>query len=168
MEKLNEANYLSTFNFTVAGYQGRLLKVQCEKAADLLPISMPHTKERMDILANASSHGKRFFETGGTHVTADDFFCAAEVPVWDANIKVMGVRKTECAWLEKVSKEGKAVLELGKPISALLKSELTKMLECYTGDTDEQQGLKSEKDTKWREIAMNRNAIPLLYEQWTP
>ena len=29
MEKLNDANDLSKFNFTVAGYQGRLLKFQC-------------------------------------------------------------------------------------------------------------------------------------------
>ena len=44
IEKLNEANDMSTFNLNVAGYQGRLFKVQCEKAADLLPITVPHTK----------------------------------------------------------------------------------------------------------------------------
>ena len=121
MEKLNEANYLSKFNLNVDGYQGRLLKVQCEKAADLLYITVPHTKERIELLAKASSHGQKFFATGSTHVTADDLFCAAKVTIWDAKIKVTEVRKTECACLEKLSKEGKAVLELGKPIYALLK-----------------------------------------------
>ena len=57
MEKLNEANYLSKFNLNVDGYQGRLLKVQCEKAADLLYITVPHTKEMIELLAKASSHG---------------------------------------------------------------------------------------------------------------
>ena len=103
----------------MAGYQGRLLKVLREKAAYLLPITVTHTKERIELLAKASSHGHIFFATGGTYVTTDDLFCDAEVLVWDANIKVMEVRKTECDWLEKVAEEGKAVLELGKPISAL-------------------------------------------------
>ena len=114
---------------------------------------MPHTRERIELLAKASRHGQKFFATGGTHVTADNFFCAAEASAWDAKTKVMEVRKTECAWLEKVAKEGKAVLELGKPISALLKSELTKLLEWYTGETYKQQGSKSEKETRWRAIA---------------
>ena len=77
------------------------------------------------------------------------------------------VRNTEYARLEKVAEEGKAVLELGKPISAPLKSESTMLLERHTGETDKKQGLKSEKETKWRAIAMNRDAIPLLYNQWT-
>ena len=76
MEKLNEANDLSKFNFTVAGYQVRLLKVQCEKAADLLPITVPNKKERIELPSKASSHGQKYFATGGTHVTADDLFCA--------------------------------------------------------------------------------------------
>ena len=38
--------------------------------------------------------------------------------LWEAT----EVRKTECDRLEKVAKEGKAVLELGKPIYDLLKS----------------------------------------------
>ena len=42
------------------------------------------------------------------------------------------VIKTECDRLKKVAKEGKAVLELGKPISALLRSELTELIEWYT------------------------------------
>ena len=122
MEKLNEANYLSKFNLNVDGYQGRLLKVQCEKAADLLYITVPHTKERMELLAKASSYGQKFFATGGTHVTVDDFFCASEFPIWEANIKVMDIRSTEFAQLEKVSEDGKALLELGKPISVFFKS----------------------------------------------
>ena len=72
------------------------MKVQCKKAADLLPITVPHTKERMELLVKASSYGQKFFATGGTHVTADNFFCAAEASVWDAKTKVMEVRKTEC------------------------------------------------------------------------
>ena len=45
MGKLNEGNDLSTFNLTVAGYQGILLKVQCGNAADLLYITVPRTKK---------------------------------------------------------------------------------------------------------------------------
>ena len=80
----------------------------------------------------------------------------------------MEVRNTECARLEKLAEEDKAVLELGKPFSALLRLELTKMLEWFTVETDKQQILKSERKTQWRGIVINRDAIPLLYEQWTP
>ena len=78
------------------------------------------------------------------------------------------VIKTECDRLKKVAKEGKAVLELGKPIFSLLRSELTELIEWYTWETDNQKGLNLDKETKWRSIAMNRGAIPLLYKQWTP
>ena len=61
MEKLNEANALSTFNLTMAGYQGRLLKVQCENAADLLPINVSHMKERIELLSKDNSHGQFIF-----------------------------------------------------------------------------------------------------------
>ena len=69
-----------------------MLKVQCETAEDLLPITVPHTKDRIELLEKASSHGKKFFATGGINVTAGDFSCAVEVPIWDAKIKVMEVR----------------------------------------------------------------------------
>ena len=93
---------------------------------DLLPIIVPHTKENIEVLTEASSHGQIFFATGGTHVTADDLFCAAEVPVWYEKIKVTEVGKKECAQLEKVAKEGKAVLEFGEPISALFRIRIDK------------------------------------------
>ena len=64
--------------------------------------------------------------------------------------------------IEKVAEEGKAVFELGKPISTLLKTELTKLLEWYTGETDKQQGLNEDKETKWRAITMNRDDTTLL------
>ena len=99
MKKLNEANNLSTFDLAVSGYQGRLLKDQREKAAELLPITMTHMKERIELLGKPSSYGQKLFTRRGTHVTEDDFFCTSEVPVSDAKIRVMEVRKTECNWL---------------------------------------------------------------------
>ena len=86
------------------------MKVQCEKSEDLLPITVHHMKERIELLEKASIHGQKFFATGGTHVTADDLFCATEVPVWDAKIKVTEVRNTEWDRIEKVAEERKAVL----------------------------------------------------------
>ena len=42
----------------------------------------------MDLLEKASTHGARFFATGGGHATIDDFFKSIKIRIWGAAIKV--------------------------------------------------------------------------------
>ena len=41
-------------------------------------VTVPHSRERQDLLAKASTAGKRYKATHGEHLNSDDFFIAAE------------------------------------------------------------------------------------------
>jgi hypothetical protein len=43
------------------------------------PVTVPHTRERQEALAAATTHGKKFFMTGGKHITLDDMFKSAKI-----------------------------------------------------------------------------------------
>ncbi len=43
------------------------------------PVTVPHTRERQDALTPATTHGKKFFVTGGKHITLDNMFKSAEI-----------------------------------------------------------------------------------------
>jgi hypothetical protein len=42
----------------------------------MTPITELMSRERIELLARANTHGKKFFATGGSHVCSDDFFKA--------------------------------------------------------------------------------------------
>ncbi len=43
------------------------------------PVTVPHTHERQEALTAATTHGKKFFVTGGKHITSDNIFKSAEI-----------------------------------------------------------------------------------------
>jgi hypothetical protein len=43
------------------------------------PVTVPHTRERQEALTAATTHGKKFFMTGGKHITSDNMFKSAEI-----------------------------------------------------------------------------------------
>ena len=77
-------NAYSTTQLTMMGYKGELLsaqyhedKVRALRAA--APVTVAHTRERQEALAATTTHGKKFFVTGGEHITSDDMFKSAEI-----------------------------------------------------------------------------------------
>jgi hypothetical protein len=165
MQKLNEANDLSCFLLTQQGYRGDLLAVQCVRK-DVAPrITVPHTLERWELLSGSGSHGTRFHATGGSHCTTDDFFKSCEIPVWDAQIKVLEDKKDECARLVKIETEGKAVMDLGKAIGDLNAANLEALLHWYTLEPKAKMGLKPEKVRKWTKIVED-NTPPPVFDKW--
>ncbi len=50
-------------------------------------VTVPHTKECVEALAKASTHGAAFAVTGGDHFTSDDMFKAAKLPAKKAKIE---------------------------------------------------------------------------------
>ncbi len=43
------------------------------------PVTVPHTRERQEALTAATTHGKKFFVTGGKHITSDNMFKSAKI-----------------------------------------------------------------------------------------
>ena len=44
-----------------------------------VPVTVAHTRKRQEALATAPTHGKKFFVTGGEHITWDNMFKSAEI-----------------------------------------------------------------------------------------
>jgi hypothetical protein len=63
----------------MSGYTDNALKgtIISIKATDV--ITMPHTQERIDLLAQPKKHGQIFAATGGDHLTLNDMFNSIEL-----------------------------------------------------------------------------------------
>jgi hypothetical protein len=59
-------------------------KVRALQAA--APVTVPHTHKHQEALAATTTHGKKFFMTGGKHITSDDMFKSAEIVSWNAEV----------------------------------------------------------------------------------
>jgi len=96
-------NDFSCTQLSTMGYDTDLLKTEfnedriraaaVEEELDL-SVTVANTHERQEALAKATTYGKKFYVTGGEHITSDDMFIAAE----------MGNRKREIAEMEKDNK----------------------------------------------------------------
>jgi hypothetical protein len=78
-----------TTQLMMMGYKGEMLWVQYleDKARALQAaalVTVPHTHECQEALAASTTQGKKFFVTGGKHITLDDMFKSAEILSWNA------------------------------------------------------------------------------------
>ena len=89
MRAMNAANEWATYTLTMRGFRGDLLEAQCLAEKMVRPITEPHSLGRQQLLANAHTHGAKFFATGGSHATTDNVFKAVEIPIRNAKIEKM-------------------------------------------------------------------------------
>ena len=80
VNSVQEANEYAVYSLTESGYDGSKLQalVAVRPADNRIAgaITERMSKERIELLARANTHGKKFFATGGSHVCSDDFFKA--------------------------------------------------------------------------------------------
>ena len=82
------ANDLAVHSLNECGYNGNLLQAKLEKQREEdAPFTQPHSKERIEMLRKASTHGKKFLATRGSHVMNNDFFVAAELNLVQSEIE---------------------------------------------------------------------------------
>ena len=110
MQELNDANAVATFTLSIRSYRGDLLSARCIKENLVRPINEADYLELLELLENASTHGAKFFATGGGHATSDDFFKSVEIPVWEASIKALEDKKVGSDLLKKIEEEGQDIL----------------------------------------------------------
>ncbi len=121
-QDIQSQNDYSTTQLNIMGYRGDLLRAQfcpdkiSERRASG-PVTVGNTREHQEALAATHTHGKKFFVTGGEHVTLNDMLIAAE----------LNQRKAEATGREKDKKsrvEYHARREAALPIVDRLKNEL--------------------------------------------
>jgi len=98
---IQSKNNYSCTQLLVMGYDADLLKTGFDedriKAAaedSTLSVMVANTREQQEALVKATTHGKKFFVTGGEHINLNDMFISAE----------MGNREREIAEMEKGKK----------------------------------------------------------------
>ena len=79
MIQVQEANDLATHILTEYGYWGELLKLIAKQEKELEKIKNLNSKERVEALANASTHGQKFYATHGDNFMSMCFFRASEL-----------------------------------------------------------------------------------------
>jgi hypothetical protein len=103
-QDVQSQNDYSTTQLNVMGYRGDVLRVQFHldkiskrrKASG--PMTVANTHERQEALAAVHTHGKKFFVTGGKHVTLDNMVIAVELNWWKA--EAVEREKDKKSWVE--------------------------------------------------------------------
>jgi hypothetical protein len=69
------------------GYNDGLLQVKTKhNKEDAIPLTVPHLKERVELLRNAAPHSSKFLATRGNHLTNNNHFIVAQMNVSGKNI----------------------------------------------------------------------------------
>ena len=87
---------------------------------------VPHTQERQEALAAATTHGKKFFVTGGEHITSDDMFKSAKIV--RRNVEALEVEKDKKRCLEYHARRAATL-----PVLDRLENELENVVALLTG-----------------------------------
>jgi hypothetical protein len=87
-----------------------LLKAELKATDEPRVLTRPHTKERVELLAKATTHGTKWMVTGGSHLMTEDFFKSVEVPRRENEIKAMETNKSERIKGEQLRQDAEAIL----------------------------------------------------------
>ena len=108
VNSVQEANEYAVYSLMEAGCDGSKLQalVAVQPADNQMggAITEQMSKEWIELLAHANTHGKKFFMTGGSHVCLDDFFKA----------QALQAREEELVEKEKLKKTLQLNAELAK------------------------------------------------------
>ena len=172
VNSVQEANDYALYALTEGGYDGLALQA-------LVAIKLPKNRiglitermswERIELLARANTHGKKFFATGGSHVCSDDFFKAQALQAREDEIEQMTKLKKQLLGKAELRNKGMAILVAKSVIfetnnyREVSVKELDVLLSWYGVDI---KGMKKpEKVEKWKEIRVSKTDLPTI-EVW--
>ena len=159
---LQEQNDMSVAALNHLGYNGVHLqaKVKEKKVSVRAKLTHPQTKERVESLSVAKTHGERFLVTGGSHLNSDDAFKAVEMNSRRAeSIKATAERKKRKR-LEKRDIEARKLLTK----TSLNGTDCGKLLTWHGSDNTNLSA--EQKKAKWSKIAAENRPEP-IFEKWT-
>ena len=90
-----------------------------------------HTKESVEDLAKATTHGNKSLVTCGRHYTQDNALKSAEIEAKNRDVKMNKEDKTKRLGKENTEQEALAIIELEIPIDAMTNTHFTKLLLWY-------------------------------------
>lgn len=162
LRNLQEQNDISVAALNYFGYKGFHLqaKLKEKKVSARAKLTLPQTKERVESLSAAKTHGERFLVTGGSHLNADDAFKAVEMNLRKAQLTKATAERKKRKRLEKRDIEAREIL--AKP--SLNGTDCGKLLTWHGVDNTNLSA--EQKKAKWSKIAAENRPEP-TFEKWT-
>ncbi|KAL3799523.1 hypothetical protein ACHAW5_010291 [Stephanodiscus triporus] len=105
------SNDISTHTLTSAGYKGSVFVATINEYPKTNEITEEHGKDRLDLMARASTCGKMFSVNLSGHLTCDDVFLVTEKTVREREKKRLTIEKTKRERMMRVEAKAKHVLE---------------------------------------------------------
>jgi hypothetical protein len=174
VNSMQEANEYAVYALTESGYDGsKLQALVAVRSADTRMaggITERMSRERIELLARANTHGKKFFATGGSHVCSDDFFKAQALLAREEELVEKEKLKKTLQLNAELAKKGmeilveKAAYFESNNYNTVSTKELDVLLQWY--GVDKKGMKKAEKVAKWKEIRLPGTALPVVHE-WT-
>lgn len=109
-KKIAKENDLACKLLNVQGFDGHNLRVHLKSTNLNRELTVPHSKEMIELLSTATTHGQKFLVTGGGHATSDDCFKAAELVNRKAEIEAMEKEKLRRVAAKKREIEAHSIL----------------------------------------------------------
>ena len=174
VNSVQEANEYAVYALTESGYDGsKLQALVAVRSADTRMaggITERMSRGRIELLARANTHGKKFFATGGSHVCSDDFFKAQALLAREEELVEKEKLKKTLQLNAELAKKGmeilveKAAYFESNNYNTVSTKELDVLLQWY--GVNKKGMKKAEKVVKWKEIRLPGTALPVVHE-WT-
>ena len=174
VNSVQEANEYAVYALTESGYDGsKLQALVAVRSADTRMaggITERMSRGRIELLARANTHGKKFFATGGSHVCPDDFFKAQALLAREEELVEKEKLKKTLQLNAELAKKGmeilveKAAYFESNNYNTVSTKELDVLLQWY--GVNKKGMKKAEKVAKWKEIRLPGTALPVVHE-WT-
>ena len=161
---IDERNKLACALLQNKGLHGEGFRLKLSEAAIAKPLTIGHSEDRYKQLAMATTHGERFFVTGGDHACTDDVFKAFEYK--DRLQKIAELKKERKARLEMEAIDMRAndILHTKKPPELMNIVQLRIVLRFFGVPKKDVGGKrKSELVRHFKEIAADGRK-PMAYD----
>jgi hypothetical protein len=174
VNSVQEANDYAVYALTEAGYNGSALQASVmiqPTDSRIGKITERNSRERIELLSKANTHGQKFFATGGSHVCSDDFFKAQALIARKEEVAEKTKLKENLLAKAKIREKGmeiivaKAAAFESNSYSSVTTKELDTLLQWY-GIIDLKGMKKADKVARWKEIRAS-NTGPPEADVWT-
>ena len=171
LRELQNANDLATFLLMRGGFNGDLLKAELKAIDEPTVLTRPHTKERVELLAKATTHGTKWMATGGSHLMTEDYFKSVELPKRENEIKAMEMDKLKRIKGDQLRRDAEAILVArrdalaNKQYNVLNAAELETLLKWHNvpkAHKEKKAGMVARWATIWE-----GGLKPPFFEVWT-
>jgi hypothetical protein len=162
------SNDISTHTLTSAGYKGSVFVATINEYPKTNEITEEHGKDRLDLMARASTCGKMFSVNLSGHLTCDDVFLVTEKTVREREKKRLTIEKTKRERMMRVEAKAKHVLETkGIDGNRWNVADFDAVLSWYNHPKRSSFTNKEEKLNGWKELQAKGLKEPAACVPWT-